>query len=53
MKMKKLLAILLTAIILLSTAACSKNEKTGVTVNIGVLKGPTGMGAAWLMKQND
>ena len=51
--MKKLLAILLTAIILLSTAACSKNEKTGVTVNIGVLKGPTGMGAAWLMNQND
>lgn len=53
MKMKKLLAILLTAIILLSTAACSKSEKTGVTVNIGVLKGPTGMGAAWLMNQND
>lgn len=53
MKMKKLLAILLTAIILLSTAACSKSEKTGVTVNMGVLKGPTGMGAAWLINQND
>lgn len=51
--MKKLLAIFLAAIILLSTAACSKNEKTGVAVNIGVLKGPTGMGAARLMDQSD
>lgn len=51
--MKKLLAILMTVIMLLSIAACSKTEKTGVTVNIGVLKGPTGMGAARLMDQNE
>lgn len=51
--MKKLIAILMAVIVLLSISACSKLEKTGVTVNIGVLKGPTGMGAAWLIDQND
>lgn len=51
--MKKILALLLAAVMLIGMAACSKNEKTGVTVNIGVLKGPTGMGAAWLMDQNE
>ena len=51
--MKKILALFLAAIMLIGMAACSKNEKTGVTVNIGVLKGPTGMGAAWLMDQNE
>ena len=52
-KMKKILALFLAAVMLIGMAACSKNEKTGVTVNIGVLKGPTGMGAAWLMDQNE
>ena len=28
-------------------------EFNGAEVKIGVLKGPTGMGAAWLMDQND
>lgn len=51
--MKKILALFLAAVILIGMAACSKSEKTGVTVNIGVLKGPTGMGAAWLMDQNE
>lgn len=51
--MKKILALFLVAVMLIGMAACSKNEKTGVTVNIGVLKGPTGMGAAWLMDQNE
>lgn len=51
--MKKILALFLAAVMLIGMAACSKNEKTGVTVNIGVLKGPTGMGAAWLMDQNE
>lgn len=51
--MKKFLAILLSLIIIIGAAACSKTKKTGVTVNIGVLKGPTGMSAAWLMDQND
>ena len=51
--MKKFLAILLSLIIIISATACSKTKKTGVTVNIGVLKGPTGMSAAWLMDQND
>ncbi len=51
--MKRILALLLAVVMLIGMAACSKTEKTGVTVNIGVLKGPTGMGAAWLMDQND
>lgn len=51
--MKKILALFLAAVMLIGMAACSKNEKTGVTVNIGMLKGPTGMGAAWLMDQNE
>lgn len=51
--MKKILALFLAAVMLIGMVACSKNEKTGVTVNIGVLKGPTGMGAAWLMDQNE
>ena len=51
--MKKILALFLAAVMLIGMAACSKNEKIGVTVNIGVLKGPTGMGAAWLMDQNE
>lgn len=51
--MKKILTLFLAAVMLIGMAACSKNEKTGVTVNIGVLKGPTGMGAAWLMDQNE
>lgn len=51
--MKKILALFLAAVMLIGMASCSKNEKTGVTVNIGVLKGPTGMGAAWLMDQNE
>lgn len=50
--MKKFLAILLSLIIIIGATACSKTKKTGVTVNIGVLKGPTGMSAAWLMDQN-
>ena len=51
--MKKFLAILLSLIIIIGATACSKTKKTNVTVNIGVLKGPTGMSAAWLMDQND
>lgn len=51
--MKKFLAILLSLIIIIGATACSKTKKTGVTVNIGVLKGPTGMSAAWLMDQNN
>ncbi len=51
--MKKFLAILLSLIIIIGATACSKTKKTDVTVNIGVLKGPTGMSAAWLMDQND
>lgn len=51
--MKKFLAILLSLIIIIGATACSKTKKTDVTVNIGVLKGPTGMSAAWLMDQNE
>ncbi len=31
----------------------SEPEFAGAEVNVGMLKGPTGMGAAWLMEQNE
>lgn len=55
--MKKILCLTLTLTMLFVLGSCAINgdkepsEKTAV--NIAVLKGPTGMGAAYLMKQND
>ncbi len=79
--MKKLMALFLAMIMVMSMAACSTEptepekepeesssvseetsseeeipdepEFTGAQINIGVLKGPTGMGAAWLMEQDE
>lgn len=48
--MKKLFALLLAVVMIFSVAACSGGEKTAV--NIAVLAGPTGMGAAKLMSDN-
>lgn len=49
-KRTALITLLLTAAVLLG-ACTATAEKTNV--NIAVLKGPTGMGAAWLMAEND
>lgn len=48
--MKKVLLLLLTLIILIPAASCSQAEKADV--NVTVLAGPTGMGAAKLMNDN-
>lgn len=57
--MKKLFSLLLAFIMILSTAACSSatsepenSSFDGANVRVGMLKGPTGMGGAWLMEQN-
>lgn len=66
---KKIVAALMALCLLLSFAACSGTSTdetttaatteettlaaTGVTVNAAVLKGPTGMGMAWLMNENE
>ncbi|MCQ2462112.1 MAG: ABC transporter substrate-binding protein [Clostridia bacterium] len=49
---KKISALILTAALLLSLVCCGSGE-TEKTVNAAVLKGPTGMGAAWLMEKNE
>ncbi len=56
--MQRSLALLLSVLFLLSFAACGK-EKTEIlpkekqTVRLATLKGPTGIGAARLMEQNE
>lgn len=49
--MKKLIALILTAALVFSFAACGKTQPsyTGMTVNVGMLKGPTGVGSVYLM----
>lgn len=61
--MKKVLCLILSLTMLFALASCggngedtsstsgTKTEKT--TIKLAVLKGPTGMGAAYLMKQNE
>ncbi len=48
--MKKLSAILIVFIFILTVVSCSPVEKT--EINVSVLAGPTGMGAAKLMNDN-
>jgi len=49
--MKRLIPVLLTAALLLSFSACGgKASGDNVKINFGVLKGPTGIGAAPLMR---
>lgn len=50
--MKKLLIILLTLVLVLTFAACGASAKIDpVTMNIAVLKGPTGMGMAKMLQE--
>lgn len=52
--MKRILAFVLTLIIVLGLAACGQKPAfEGADIKIGVLKGPTGMGAAWLMNETE
>ncbi len=61
--MKKTLCVILTLLMVLALASCAGTGSSDTTtttaftakttVNIAVLKGPTGMGAAFLMKQNE
>ncbi|NMC56640.1 MAG: ABC transporter substrate-binding protein [Eubacteriaceae bacterium] len=51
--MKKILIILLTLALVLTFAACGASAKIDpVTMNIAVLKGPTGMGMAKMLQDN-
>ena len=49
---KKIFAIVLAVALLLSLACCGAPKEKAV-VNAAVLKGPTGMSAAWLMEENE
>ncbi len=57
MKIRRISALLLAVIMLLSFAACTMGSKTpkatNTQVNVTMLKGPTGVGAAKLMADND
>ncbi len=51
-KMKKMLVILLTLALVLSLVACGQSaEIKPVTMKIGMLKGPTGMGMAKMLEE--
>ncbi len=52
--MKKVISILLALVMVFALAACSSQpQEEAVTINAAVLKGPTGMGMAWLMNENE
>lgn len=56
--MQRSLAVILSVLLLLSFAACGKDNaqntpKEKQTVRLAMLKGPTGIGAARLMEQNE
>lgn len=48
--MKKLLAILLVAAMILAVVSCGAEQAEDVTVRVAALKGPTGMGMSQLME---
>ena len=48
--MKRLLSLFLCLLLVLSLASCAQKSDS---VRIGVLKGPTGLGASYLMEQNE
>ncbi len=50
--MKKLLAIVLSVVMMLALASCGQ-EKVSQTVNVGALNGPTGMGMVKMMEMTD
>ncbi len=49
--MKKILSVILAAVFVLALFSCKAPEK--LEVNVAMLKGPTGMGAAYLMSKNE
>ena len=49
--MKKIISLMLAAVLALSFAACS-DKYEGTTVNVGMLKGPTGVGSVYLMEDS-
>lgn len=57
--MRKLLSLILSLLIILGLSACkgaplqAKTPVSKAKVSIGVLKGPTGMGSAYLMEQSE
>lgn len=61
--MKKLISLLMSCVMFASLTACSKTEPSssqpepvevfeGASVNLGLLKGPTGMGAVYLLGED-
>lgn len=50
--MKKLLALLLAAVMIFALVSCNQDQADDVTVRVAALKGPTGMGMVQLM-END
>ena len=57
MKIKKISALIIAVIMLLSFASCTIGDKTpkatNTHINITMLKGPTGIGAVKLMSDSD
>ena len=51
--MKRILLILLAAVMTLSLFSCAKPKEPAPALSVGFLKGPTGVGAAYLMDQNE
>ncbi len=51
MRGKRIFALLLSLVLVFSLAACSEAPQPKAKVKVGVLKGPTGIGAAYLMEQ--
>ncbi len=50
--MKKILSVILVLAMVLAFSSCSKSGENKTTMNIGVLKGPTGLGTVQMM-END
>ena len=51
--MKKLLALLLAALMLFALVSCGEDKADDVTVRVAALKGPTGMGMSQLMENDE
>lgn len=47
----RILAVLLAALLALLSAGCTQQQSTPVVLNVAALKGPTGMGLAYVMSE--
>lgn len=47
----RILAVLLAALLALLSAGCAQQQSTPVVLNVAALKGPTGMGLAYVMSE--